>query len=208
MPLLSFISVSSVLKLWAGWRSFFLLVEKTLPTHQKALGIFSLTPASLYPYLPKALIPSDHVHWWARGESACLDEGRGPLGWSAIKISQSSECIIHINFGQTNRAVRDEVRANNRGKIAREMKENRESASVQHQPQSVGDISPERKTCAVGHELLHWLCPFNLLYMKLQKARLFFLNNIFVFTICFLGITCNKGSQRDSNWGCCSHHVF
>ena len=61
IPLLLFISLSSVLKLQTGCTSFFLLVEKNVPTHQKALGIFSFTPASLYPNFPHALIPSDHV---------------------------------------------------------------------------------------------------------------------------------------------------
>lgn len=116
MPLLPFISVPSVLKLWAGWRSFFLLVEKTLQHIKKPLPFPHSLLQSPYPYLPHALIPSDHVHWWAEEgkKSACLNEGRGPFGWTAIKFSQNNECIVHINFGQTNRAACDEVRANNR----------------------------------------------------------------------------------------------
>lgn len=127
MPLLPFISVASVLKLWAGWRSFFLLVEKTLRHIKKPLAFsHSLTPASPYPHLPHALIPSDRARWWAAGgekKSACLNEGRGPLGRTAIKFLQNNERVVHINFGQTNTAVCDEVRANNRSRLTRKMKE-------------------------------------------------------------------------------------
>ena len=124
MPLLPFISVASVLKLWAGWRSFFLLVEKTLQHIKKPLA-FSHS-------LLRARIPTYRTLWSPlttyageqRGEkSACLNEGRGPLGRTAIKFLQNNERIVHINFGQTNTAVCDEVRANNRSRLTRKMKE-------------------------------------------------------------------------------------
>lgn len=114
MPLLPFISVPSVLKLWAGWRSFFLLVEKTLQHIKKPSALSHSLLQDCIPTYRTLWSPSDHVRWWAGEKSACLDEGRGAFGWTAIKLSQNNECIIYINFGQTKRAVCDEVRANNR----------------------------------------------------------------------------------------------
>lgn len=126
MHLLPFISVPSVLKLWAGWRSFFLLAEKTLQNIKKPSAFPHSLLQSLRPYLPHALIPSDHAHWWAGEKSACLDEGRGPFGWTAIRFSQNNECVIHSDYGQTNRAACDEVRANYRNRDDQEDERKRE----------------------------------------------------------------------------------
>lgn len=51
---------------------FLLISGENAPAHQKALGVFSLTPVSPYPCLPHALIPSDHVHQRAEGEESVL----------------------------------------------------------------------------------------------------------------------------------------